>query len=102
MRLGGPDQGDGEAERLDLAHMVAELAVGVGAGLVVVAEVAVPGLGVGEQVPGDDQDGAGDGPGQVGADAGEPRSAPGRPGLSRRRGRWPVRVDAPGCGYRRG
>jgi hypothetical protein len=42
--------------------VVAQLAVGVGAGLVVaVAEVGVPGGRVGQQVPDDDQDGAGDG-----------------------------------------
>jgi hypothetical protein len=62
MRLGGPGQGDGEAERLDLPDVVAELAVDIGAGLVVaLAEVGVPGGGVGEQVPDDDQEGAGDG-----------------------------------------
>jgi len=41
--------------------VVLQLAVGVEAGLVVaVAEVSEPGGGVGEQVPDDDQDGAGD------------------------------------------
>src|SRR5215469_16226560 len=60
--LPGFGEGDGEAERLDLPDVVAELAVGVGAGLVVAgAEVGEPGGGVGEQVPDDDQDGAGDG-----------------------------------------
>ena len=59
--LGGLGEGDVEAEGLDLADVVAELAAGVGAGLVVaVAEVGVAGFGVAEQVPGDDQDGAGD------------------------------------------
>ena len=33
--LVGPGNGDGEAEGLELADVVAELAVGVGAGLVV-------------------------------------------------------------------
>ena len=62
MRLCRPGQGDGEAERLDLPDVVAELAVDIGAGLVVaVAEVGVPGGGIGQQVPDDDQDGAGDG-----------------------------------------
>ena len=60
--LGGLGDGDVEAQSLDLADVVAELAVRVGAGLVVaVAEVGVAGFGVFEQVPDDDQDGAGDG-----------------------------------------
>src|SRR6202035_1315599 len=60
--LSGLGQGDVEAEGLDLADVVAEFAVGVGAGLVVAgAEVGEPGGGVSEQVPDDDQDGAGDG-----------------------------------------
>src|SRR5215831_4720385 len=62
MGLCRPGQGDSEAECLDLPDVVAEFAVDIGAGLVVaVAEVGVPGGGVGEQVPDDDQDGAGDG-----------------------------------------
>src|ERR1700731_619133 len=62
MGLSGLGEGDDEAERLDLPHVVAELAVEVGAGLVVAgAEVGEPGGRVGEQVPDDDQDGAGDG-----------------------------------------
>src|SRR2546425_1896487 len=62
MGLRGLGQGDGEAERLDLPEVVAELAVGIGAGLVVaVAEVGEPGGRVFQQVPDDDQDGAGDG-----------------------------------------
>jgi hypothetical protein len=49
-------------ERFDLPDVVFDLAVLVGAGLVVaVAEVGEPGLGAGEQVPDDDQDGTGDG-----------------------------------------
>src|SRR5690349_6265392 len=57
--LSGLGEGDGEAERLDLPDVVAELAVGIGAGLVVAgAEVGEPGGWVGEQVPDDDQDGA--------------------------------------------
>ena len=42
--------------------MAAGLALGVGAGGVVIgAEFAEPGGGIGQQVPDDDQDGAGDG-----------------------------------------
>ena len=62
--MGLPCLGDGhgEAERLDLPDVVTELAVGVGAGLVVAgAEVGEPGFGVTEQVPDYDQDGAGHG-----------------------------------------
>ncbi len=59
---GGLGDGDLEAEGLDLADVVTDLPVGVGPALVVAgAEVGVPGLGVLEQVPDDDQDGAGDG-----------------------------------------
>jgi hypothetical protein len=55
-------EGDGEAERFELADVVAGLAVLVGAaGVVAGAEVAEGGGGVGEQVPDDHQDGAGDG-----------------------------------------
>jgi len=78
MGLSGLGEGDGEAERLDLPHVVAEFAVGVGAGLVVAgAEVGVPGGRVGEQVPDDDQDGAGDGDLGLGlaAAAGDPAVA---------------------------
>ena len=57
MRLGGPGQGDDGADRLDLPDVVAELAAGIGAGPVVaVAEVSVPGGGIFEEVPDDDQD----------------------------------------------
>src|SRR4029077_913755 len=76
--LPGFGQGDVEAERLDLPEVVAELAVGVGAGLVVAgAEVGEPGGGVGEQVPDDDQDGAGHGDLGLGlaAPAGDPAVA---------------------------
>jgi hypothetical protein len=60
--LRGLGEGDGEAEGLDLPDVVLQLAVGVEAGLVVAgAEFGVPGGGVGEQVPDDDQDGACDG-----------------------------------------
>ena len=46
--LSGLGEGDGEAERLDLPDVVAELAVGLGAGLVVAgAEVGEPGGRVG-------------------------------------------------------
>jgi hypothetical protein len=42
--LSGFGEGDGEAERLDLPDVVAELAVGIGAGLVVAgAEAGEPG-----------------------------------------------------------
>jgi hypothetical protein len=42
--LSGFGEGDGEAEGLDLPDVVAELAVGIGAGLVVAgAEVGEPG-----------------------------------------------------------
>ena len=46
MGLRGLGEGDGKAERLDLPDVVAELSVGVEAGLAVavaVAEVGVPG-----------------------------------------------------------
>jgi hypothetical protein len=57
----GLGDGDGEAEGLDLPDVVAELAVGVEAGLVVAgAEVGEPGGRIFQQVPDDDQDGAGD------------------------------------------
>src|ERR1700751_543659 len=60
--LVGLGDGDVEAERLDLPDVVAELAADVEASLVVAgAEVGVPGFGVTEQVPDDNQDGAGDG-----------------------------------------
>ena len=78
IRLGGPGEGDGEAERLDLPEVVAELALGIGAGLVVAgAEVGEPGGRVFEQVPDDDQDGPGDGDLGLGlaAAAGDPAVA---------------------------
>jgi hypothetical protein len=50
--LCGLGNGDGEAEGLELADVVAELAVGVEVVLVVAgAQVDEPGCGVGEQVP---------------------------------------------------
>jgi hypothetical protein len=59
---GGLGQGDSESERFELADMVACLAVLVdAAGVVAGAQFAEAGGGVGEQVPDDDQDGAGDG-----------------------------------------
>src|ERR1017187_8351102 len=59
---GGLGDGDLEAEGLDLADVVTDLPVGVETSLVVAgAEVGVPGGRVGQQVPDDDQDGAGDG-----------------------------------------
>jgi hypothetical protein len=55
-------QGDGVAEGLELTDQAAGLAAGVdAAGVVVGAQVAEAGGGVGQQVPDDDQDGAGDG-----------------------------------------
>ena len=60
VRLRG--EGDGVAECFELADEVAGFLVGVdAAGVVAGAEVVVAGGGVGEQVPDDDQDGAGDG-----------------------------------------
>src|SRR6266571_2959100 len=60
--LGGGGEGDGVAEGLELVDEVAGSAGLVDAGGVVVgAEVVEPGGGVGEQVPDDDEDGAGDG-----------------------------------------
>jgi hypothetical protein len=50
------------AERLELVHQVAGLAVAVdAAGVVVGTQVVEASGGVGEQVPDDHQDGAGDG-----------------------------------------
>jgi hypothetical protein len=55
-------EGDGVPECFELADVVAGLALGVdAAGVVAGAEVVVAGSGVGQQVPDDDQDGAGDG-----------------------------------------
>ena len=55
-------EGDGVAEGFELADVAADLAVGVDGGDVVVrAEVVVAGGAVGEQVPDDDEQGAGDG-----------------------------------------
>ena len=62
VRLGGGGEGDGEPEGFELADVVTGFAAGIGAaGVVAGAEVVVAGGGVGEQVPDDDQDGAGDG-----------------------------------------
>ena len=55
-------EGDGEAEGFQLADVVAGLLGFVdAAGVVASTQVVVAGGGVGEQVPDDDQDGAGDG-----------------------------------------
>ncbi|MGC2404697.1 MAG: hypothetical protein WA510_33205 [Acidobacteriaceae bacterium] len=55
-------QGDGETEGFELADVVAGLLVFVDpAGVVARAQVMEAGGGVGQQVPDDDQDGAGDG-----------------------------------------
>jgi hypothetical protein len=54
-------EGDGEPECFDLADVAAGLAAGVGAaGVVAGAQLVVAGGGAGEQVPDDDQDGAGE------------------------------------------
>ena len=59
---GGGLEGDGVAEGFELADVVALAAFGVDAGGVVAgSEVVEAGVGVGEQVPGDDQDGAAEG-----------------------------------------
>src|SRR5207302_10323144 len=59
---GGGGEGDGVAECLELADVVADpLSFADAAGVVVFAEVGEAGVGVGEQVPDDDQDGPGDG-----------------------------------------
>jgi hypothetical protein len=94
--LGGLSDGDVEAECLDLAYVVAELAVGVGAGLVVaVAEVGVAGFGAGEQVPNDDQDGACDG--DLGGKAGAARVVS-KLGLPSSHWRKAPKSDGPGRG----
>jgi hypothetical protein len=55
-------EGDGESEGFELADVAAGLAAGVGAaGVVAGAEIAEPGGGIGEELPDDHQDGAGDG-----------------------------------------
>ena len=60
-RSGRRGEGDGVAEGFELADVVAGGAVFADALVVVAgAEVVVAGGGVGEQVPDDDQDGAGD------------------------------------------
>ena len=59
---GGAFEDDRVAEGFELADVLAAKAVGVDApGVEVRAEVGVAGVGVGEQVPDDDQDGAADG-----------------------------------------
>jgi len=56
-RSGGGLQSNAVAEGFELADVVAFAAFGVGTGLVVVGtQVVEAGLGVGEQVPDDDQD----------------------------------------------
>src|SRR6202171_4002512 len=58
---GGGFEGDSEAQRGELGDVVAHPAFDVDPGDVVVgSEVVEAGEGVGEQVPDDDQDGAGD------------------------------------------
>ena len=53
---------DVQAEGLELADMVTDLALPVDVGVVVAgSQVAEPGFGVGEQMEDDDQDGAGHG-----------------------------------------
>ena len=59
--LGGGFEGDPVAHRGELGDVVAQPPFGVDAlGVVVGSEVAEAGFGVCEQVPDDDQDGAGD------------------------------------------
>src|SRR5580704_6050741 len=76
--LCGGGDGDVESEGVELAEVGADLAVAVGFAVVPVgAEVGEPGFGVGEQVPDDDEDGAGDGafgpvPAEALAEAAEP------------------------------
>src|SRR5260370_4271964 len=73
--LGGSRRGDGDVgfgvEGAVLVQDAAGTAVWVGLALVPAgAEVGVPGFGAGEEVPGDDEDGAGDGaPGPVAVEA---------------------------------
>jgi hypothetical protein len=75
---GGGGDGDVEAEGAELAEVCLDLAVAVGRAFVPVgAEVGEPGFWVGEQVPDDDEDGAGDGalgpvPAQAPGQAAEP------------------------------
>ena len=60
--LGGGFEGDAVAEGVELADVVADLAVDVDAvEVVVAAEVVEAGGGIGEEVPDDDQDGPGEG-----------------------------------------
>ena len=59
--LGGDAEGDLEAERLELTHVVAGSAFSVDAvGEVVRTEVAIAQSGFGQQVPDDHQGGSGD------------------------------------------
>src|SRR5256714_10575736 len=75
--LGGSSRDDGDVdvgvgvEGAELVHEAAGAAVGVGFALVPAgAEVGEPVVGAGEQVPDDDEDGAGDGaPGPVAVEA---------------------------------
>ena len=77
MVLGGSSRDDGDVdvgvgvEGAELVHEAAGAAVGVGFALVPAgAEVGEPVVGAGEQVPDDDEDGAGDGaPGPVAVEA---------------------------------
>ena len=59
---GGGFEGDGVAEGFELADVVAGLAAVADAGVVEAgSKVGVARLGIGEQVPGDDEDGSADG-----------------------------------------
>src|SRR5262252_8037094 len=114
--LGGLGDGDGVAEGLELADVIAGLAVLVGSGLVVAgSEVVVAGGGVVEQVPDDDQDGAGGGGLGAGgaAAAGEAPVAFAEEGAGSGRRRWRPGPGSPatrrcpglcrcGCGRRIG
>ena len=59
---GGGFESDGVAEGFELAYVVALASFGVDAlGVVARSQVEVAGVGVGEQVPGDDEDGVAEG-----------------------------------------
>src|SRR5215475_3053691 len=94
---GGGCEFDVVAECFELADVAADLAVGADGGdVVVVAEVVVAGGPVGEQVPDDDQDGAGDGHEgfEFAAAAGQPTVALAEEGGGFAGGRGGVAEDA--------
>jgi hypothetical protein len=73
---GGLGEGDGEAERLELADLASGLADFVdAAGVIADAELMEGGCGIRQQVPDDRQDGAGDrGQGSAQPECSSPRS----------------------------